>query len=53
MVWIEWTEAGRSVLQKGRELRIQTLEAQIRALPAADRRSLKRALAILASLGYS
>jgi DNA-binding MarR family transcriptional regulator len=51
VVWVEWTEDGRRVLQKGRELRVQTLEAQLRSLSAGERTILRRALAILEQLG--
>jgi DNA-binding MarR family transcriptional regulator len=50
VVWVEWTAEGQRVLTRGRELRVQTLEAQIRALPASDRKTLVRALAILERL---
>jgi DNA-binding MarR family transcriptional regulator len=50
VVWVEWTAEGRTVLSQGRELRVMTLERQIRALPAAERMVLRRALGIVERL---
>jgi DNA-binding MarR family transcriptional regulator len=50
VVWIEWTPAGEGVLQRGRELRISALRAQIDALPVADRQVLTAALEVIERL---
>jgi DNA-binding MarR family transcriptional regulator len=50
VVWVDWTPEGQRVLLKGRELRVQRLQEQIRALPAAERKTLRAALEIVERL---
>jgi DNA-binding MarR family transcriptional regulator len=50
VVWVQWTPRGQRVLLKGRELRVQRLEEQIGALPAAERATLSDALGIVEQL---
>jgi DNA-binding MarR family transcriptional regulator len=50
VVWVQWTAEGQSVLLKGRELRVQRLQEQIRSLPVAERKTLSEALGIVERL---
>ena len=50
VVWVQWTAEGQSVLLKGRELRVQRLQEQIRSLPVAERTTLSEALGIVERL---
>jgi len=50
VVWVQWTAEGQSVLLKGRELRVQRLQEQIRSLPVAERTTLNEALGIVERL---
>ena len=50
VVWVRWTPSGEELLSRGRELRVATLQRQIDALPAAERRTLRTALPIIQRL---
>jgi DNA-binding MarR family transcriptional regulator len=47
LVWVEWTDNGRSALQTARDLRLQALRAQIDSLAAEERVALQWTLDVL------
>ena len=47
VVWVHWPRRGQSVLRRGRELRIATLERRLRTLALEEQRTLGDALDIL------
>jgi DNA-binding MarR family transcriptional regulator len=47
VVWVHWTRRGQSVLRRGRELRIATLERRLRTLTVEQQRTLGEALDIV------